>query len=212
MLFNGISILKVGNFFLTNGLRNSIGKEIKVLAIGGRDEQYIKVLQYCIEYIVTSKPAIKVDQTIGYLSWIIKFVQSDDDIFELYEGDYKGTGFVAGVETAIKVVDDQETECRRFGVASVFPNFSQMLVISAGVYEGLPLQAVRYPSPPHMCGWWITTDLYDGNIKSLITEHYYHVAFKRADILKYLALPSGYRFNLDQNGEFDVWYDEASAH
>ena len=212
MLFNGISVLKGGNFFVTNGLKDFIGKEIKVLVIEGADEQYMKVLRYCIDYIVTSKPVIKADQTIGYHSWIIKFVQSDNDIFELYEGDAKGTGFVGGVETAIKVVDDQETECKKLGVDCVFPTFSQMLVTSIGVYDGLPLQGVRYPSPPHMCGWWITTDLYNGDIKSLVTEYYYHIAFKRPDILRYLALPSGYRFNMGQNGEIDVWYDEASAH
>jgi hypothetical protein len=80
-----------------------------------------------------------------------------------------------------------------------------MIVISKGVLEGDPIDAVRYKSPTHMTGWWITTDLYDGDIKSLQTMHYYHLAFKRPDILRYLALPYGYRFNLDN--KVDIWFD-----
>ena len=37
--------------------------------------------------------------------------------------------------------------------------------------------------------------------------HFYHVAFKRPDVLKYLALPSGYRFFLEPN-KFEAWLDE----
>ena len=61
----------------------------------GKKMRNIRVLRYCIDYFVTSKPLIKADQTIGYNSWILKFVPGDDEVFELYEGDDKGTGFVA---------------------------------------------------------------------------------------------------------------------
>lgn len=31
----------------------------------------------------------------------------------------------------------------------MFPNFSQMIVISKGVYEGKDVEAIRYDSPEH---------------------------------------------------------------
>jgi hypothetical protein len=89
----------------------------------------------------------------------------------------------------------------------MFPNFGQMIVISKGVYEGKDIEAIRYDSPKHMCGWWLITDDYDDNIESLMTVHYYHVAFKRPDILKYLAIPFGYRF-LMENHRVEIIKDE----
>ncbi|MBF7074579.1 hypothetical protein ISG33_14330 [Glaciecola sp. MH2013] len=43
-----------------------------------------------------------------------------------------------------------------------------MVVISDGIYENNgPVEGVRYPSPEHMSGWWLTTELYNGDIKTL---------------------------------------------
>jgi len=57
-----------------------------------------------------------------------------------------------------------------------------------------------------MSGWWITTKLYDGDVKSLKHEHTYHVTAARPDLAKYLALPDGFRFDLSRIE--DVWRDE----
>ena len=84
----------------------------------------------------------------------------------------------------------------------------QMVVISDGVYEGIvPIEGVRYPSPSHMSGWWLTTDEFDGDVNSLKTVHYSHVVERRPEVAIYMALPFGYRFQL--GGEKDcVWFDE----
>lgn len=89
------------------------------------------------------------------------------------------------------------------------PRSDKLTVISKGVLEGLPVQAVRYPSPEHMSGWWITTDQYDGNTKSLKHEHTYHVTAARPELAKYLALSEGFRFDLSTRE--DVWRDEKVA-
>ncbi|OAS21749.1 hypothetical protein A8708_16695 [Paenibacillus oryzisoli] len=107
----------------------------------------------------------------------------------------------------MKVVQEQKQECQEHGATPEFPIFNQMIVISKGVYEGLAIDAVRYPSPEHMSGWWLTTDMYDGNVESLMTVHYHHVAFNRPDLIKYFALPYGYRLNT-KGIEHDVWFDQ----
>jgi hypothetical protein len=77
------------------------------------------------------------------------------------------------------------------------------------VLQGDVVQGVRYPSPEHMSGWWITTDRYDGDIRSLTQEHLYHLTAARPDLARYLALPFGFRF--DQASGEDVWFDEQVA-
>jgi hypothetical protein len=87
----------------------------------------------------------------------------------------------------------------------------QLVAISKGIYEGVtPVQGVRYPSPDHMSGWWLTTDEYDGNIDSLVTVHFEHIIEKCPELALYMALPFGYRFNLGGETEH-VWLDQDVA-
>ncbi|WP_259368131.1 MULTISPECIES: hypothetical protein [unclassified Colwellia] len=72
------------------------------------------------------------------------------------------------------------------------------------------MEGVRYPSPEHMSGWWLTTDEYDGNIDSLVTVHFQHIIEKRPELALYMALPFGYRFNLGGESEH-VWFDQEVA-
>lgn len=78
-------------------------------------------------------------------------------------------------------------------------------MISDGVLEGQAIEAVRYPSPAHMSGWWLITDRYDGNFRSMRREHLYHLTAKRPDFAPFLALPFGFR--VDLSGEERVWFD-----
>jgi hypothetical protein len=63
-----------------------------------------------------------------------------------------------------------------------------------GGFGGEPVQGVRYPSPEHMSGWWITTDRYNGDVATLKTLHAYHLTARRPDLTRYLALAYGFRF------------------
>jgi hypothetical protein len=85
----------------------------------------------------------------------------------------------------------------------------RLVVVSDGVLESEPVEAVRYPSPEHMSGWWITTDRYNGDVQSLRTHHLYHLTAARPELAQYLALPYGFRFNLAR-GE-DIWFDPEVA-
>ena len=102
---------------------------------------------------------------------------------------------------------EQKECCEHFDAqyAPIEPN--QLVAISSGIYEGtVPLEGVRYPSPEHMSGWYLTTDDYDGNIDSLITVHFSHIVETRPEIALYMALPCGYRFSLGGEEEH-VWFD-----
>src|SRR6185295_4516387 len=96
---------------------------------------------------------------------------------------------------------EQRALCARLGVAHTPPRSNQLVVVSAGVFDGDAVQGVRYPSPDHMSGWWLTTGRYDGDIHSLTNHHVEHVYKRRPDVAPFLGLPYGFRF--------ETWDDSA---
>ena len=105
----------------------------------------------------------------------------------------------------------QDKCCSHYKVKPDFVLDSQMVVISKGIYEGVvPVEGVRYASPKHTSGWWLTTDEYDGDINSLKTVHFKHVVENRPELAIYMALPVGYRFLLGGESEH-VWFDKDAA-
>lgn len=90
------------------------------------------------------------------------------------------------------------------------PKDSQLVVVSNGVFEGDLVEGVRYSSPEHMSGWWITTHKYNGDISTLRTEHIYHLIEKRPDLIKFISLAYGFRFFQEgyEGNEERVWFDE----
>ncbi|MCM3630406.1 hypothetical protein M3194_24030 [Paenibacillus glycanilyticus] len=205
--YRGVEILFENRYIGTNGLSKMIEKEFIISIKKRSHDEYVELIRYLIDYVIDSKPSIKPDQTIAYHSWLLKCCELSKLNYEIWEVQSNGEGFEEGADYAIKVVQEQKQECQKYGANPQFPIFNQMMVISKGVYEGLAVDAVRYPSPDHMSGWWLTTDLYDENIESFMNVHYYHVAFMRPEIIKYFALPYGYRFYKTDN-EQDIWFDE----
>ncbi|WP_455580129.1 immunity protein Imm33 domain-containing protein [Chryseobacterium cucumeris] len=107
----------------------------------------------------------------------------------------------------MSVVRQQSKICWEQNLIPLFPNFNQSVVISDGVYEGKDIEGIRYDSRQGESGWYLITDDYNDDIKSLKMVHFYHVAFARPDILQYLAIPFGYRFII-KNGNVEICRDE----
>lgn len=106
---------------------------------------------------------------------------------------------------------NQKACCEHYNAEFTPPEQNQLVAISEGVLEGShEIEGVRYPSPDHMSGWWLTTDLYNGDVNSLKTVHFSHVAEARPEIAQYMALPFGYRFVLGGQNEH-VWFDREAA-
>lgn len=122
-----------------------------------------------------------------------------------FEQTPKTEAYVPGINTTLQLWAEQQAICAKAAVAYAVPSFDQMIVISDGVLEGDPTKGVRYPSPEHMSGWWLTNDRFDGDVKSLKTVHIQYVAVNRPDLVKFFGLPSGYRFYSPTN---DIWLDK----
>jgi hypothetical protein len=166
-----------------------------------------RFLHYVSNYLSSSGTHLKSGETLAYGYWLVKFQKARQrDLLETWEYTADASGFRKGGDLTLKYWRDQHLICDQHRTVFSPPRPDRMTVVSQGVLEGLPVQGIRYPSPDHMSGWWITTDLYDGNVRSLRHEHTYHVTAARPDIAKYLALPSGFRFNFSVAEE--VWFDE----
>lgn len=207
ILYKGIEINENNNTYIeTRGLNSYLDKEVRVVIKDQHQEDYIEVIKYIIDYILESKPIISEPQNIGYYSWLLQFRMEEKNYYSLFEVNRDGSNFIEGCDTAVSIVRAQSELCSYYGLPVQFPNFSQMIVISDGVYEGNDIEGIRYESPEHMSGWWLITDDYNDDIESLKTVHYHHVAFTRPDILKYLAIPFGFRF-LMENGNVAICKD-----
>lgn len=205
--FKDISIRSDDKNLFTEGLFFIIGKELRLQIGSQKNEDYLGVIKYLISYCVDSNPVITDDQNIGYYSWLLQFRLDEDNCYDIYEANSDGTNFNKGCDTAISVVREQSEICRQHNFIPLFPNFNQSVVISDGVYEGKDIEGIRYDSPQDESGWYLITDDYNDDIKSLKMVHFYHVAFARPDILKYLAIPFGYRFIMKE-GNIEIYKDE----
>ncbi|UKB81349.1 hypothetical protein [Chryseobacterium sp. MEBOG07] len=208
ILHNEIEVNVNDNIYVeTKGLNSYISKEIKVIIGNNQPENYIEVIKYIIDYIVDSKPIISENQNIGYYSWLLQFRLGENNCYDIYEANSDGSDFNKGCDMAISVVRKQSEICWQQNLVPLFPNFNQSVVISDGVYEGKDIEGIRYDSPQDESGWYLITDDYNDDIKSLKMVHFFHVAFARPDILKYLAIPFGFRFIMKE-GNIEIRKNE----
>lgn len=185
---------------VTSGLRHMAGCEISASTSDpALVDECRSFLVFVADYI-RNYGTIRAGETLGYGCWITKAVAEGDDLLCFWEYNADAVEFVPGVTLTLRYWRDQHLACDQ--AASVFspPRGDQLIVISEGVLEGEPVQGVRYPSPAHMSGWWITTDRYNGDVETLKTLHAYHLTARRPDLARYLALTYGFRF-YSENGE-----------
>lgn len=166
-------------------------------------------LRYVSDYVMKSGTKLCAGQTMRYGYWITEFRNAGENTLETWEYNAPATDLVQGVSLTLRYWKDQHSICNQYNADFKPPPLDQVSVISKGVFEGLPVQGVRYPSEAQLSGWWITTDHYDGDINSLMNEHNYHVTASRPDLAKYMALPPGFRFDLSSFE--DVWFEEEVA-
>ena len=167
------------------------------------------LLRNLAAYMTSEGVRVEAEETLAYGYWAVQLREEQPGRFELWEYAADATGFVPGATLTLKYWSEQHETCERYRAEFSPPQPNQLVVISDGVLQGDAVQGVRYPSPEHRSGWWITTDRYDGDIRSLTHEHLYHLTAARPDLTRYVALPFGFRFD-QANGEA-VWFDEEVA-
>lgn len=146
-------------------------------------------------------------QALRHGYWTVKFVPHNEEL-EIWEHSPDTTEFIPGVTWASYFWKSQVDVCAAARASFVPPSPDQLVAVTEGVLEGVvPVEGVRYPSPSHMSGWWLSTDLYNGEVSTIKTVHLYHLTARIPQLAAFLALPNGYRFRVD-GAEYDVWFDD----
>ncbi|WP_277014975.1 immunity protein Imm33 domain-containing protein [Flavobacterium lindanitolerans] len=206
-VFKGKVIKFVDPYYITEGLSNDMDSEVRVKKGAFKEEDYIYVLKYIIDYITQENAKIFPDQTIGFNSWILNFILKQNEYLEIYETHPVTHELVQGCDYSLEVMNNQIKICDKHSSKYLFTRVNQNIVISDGVLEGVAVEGVRYEAPEHMSGWYLTTDLYNDDINSLKQIRLPDLARRRPELIKYLALDNGFRFFADSKND-EVWFDE----
>jgi len=192
----------------TQGLRRLGRRELK-LRVDGDFKNAEALLRYVADYIISNDETLSPQETLAYGYWVLTFELADDGFLHLWGAAPDFSDFLPGAKSAMRYWGVQHEVCARFGADFHAPEPHQMVGLSDGLLEGDAVQGVRYPSPPDMSGLWITTDRYNGDVKTLKVEHIFHLTSIRDDLAPSLCLPTGHRFDFAQLE--DVWYDHDVA-
>lgn len=104
---------------------------------------------------------------------------------------------------------EQQQICDKYGVEFSPPSDDSVLGISLNVKSStIPINGLRHPPHLHTNGWYIWAGETFPNDDEFKALHYSHVSTWNLLVVKYLALPPGWRFLTDGSYE-DIWFDES---
>lgn len=209
---NDVLFLPEGQTLQTHGLLRHGQAELRVVVPEPQQTgAHREILEYIIHYLEISGARIIPGQTFVLGFWLLRLKAAADGVLDLWEVDENWEAFRPGIVNAFSFWCTQLDICHQFQAKFDPPLADNLVVVSKGVMEGIrSVEGVRYPSKSPMSGWWLTTDLYDGNVESLRTVHAHHFCESRRELAWYFALPFGYRFRLTADYE-DVWFDDRVA-
>lgn len=166
-------------------------------------------VRHLVEYQLQAGTSILPNQTVAHGYWTTKFVprhQGHMDVWEV-KSEKESHLFVLGVERCLRYWAEQKQLCSSVGASFAPPHASDFAAVSKGVLEGgMLLEGVRYPARHGQSGWYLTTDLYNGDSSTLKVMHLEHVTAARPDLIALIGLPFGYRFEVSPEGQA-IWYD-----
>lgn len=71
-----------------------------------------------------------------------------------------------------------------------------------------PIHGLRHPIENGSSGWYVWAGEYSASENFFKPHCVIHLIEIKPEIIKYLGLPPGYRFLIDNNGFEDIWFDE----
>lgn len=195
-----------GNWLVTCGLASRGMHELAVReARPDWQDEARALLNYVHRYVVFSGNPIRPGETMNYGFWLIEFRLDDRSLLVIHEYDDMGTDFVVGAQLSMEFWRDQHRVCRLAEAAFEPPRPNSLAAVSSDLVQAGIVEGVRCDLGLRKSGWILTSRGYNGPVHSLRQEHLLHLVRSRRDLIRYLALPVGYRFASD--GETSVRFD-----
>jgi hypothetical protein len=110
------------------------------------------------------------------------------------------------------IEQEQKAVCKRLGIPWTPVDNGLMIAISESMFtDTKPINGLRHPRQESIDGWYIWSggEIPQGNDIFFNPIHPEHLLEKQPLVLKYLGLPYGYRFQIDDKGYEDVWFDQS---
>jgi hypothetical protein len=198
------------DWFVTSGLESLGMHEVAVQeSRSDWQDDARALLAYVSQYVTAAGKRLLPQETMNYGFWLLKFSLGHDSLLEIHEYDAYGVNFVPGAKLSMEFWRDQHRVCQSAGAASDPPRRDQLAAMSPDLLQTSVAEGVRYNLGDPMSGWILTSKGYDGPVNELRREHLWHLATWRRELIRYLALPVGYRFWTDS--EASVRFDAGVA-
>jgi len=208
LINNTIAIETENGIASTKGLQGLGYSEFEVPIAGNRfKSEVIDLLEYLANYVLENQVHIKSGETIPYGYWLLKLKDKGSGVLEVWEYNDEATEFIVGANLTLKYFSEQSGICKKYKSIFSPPRPDKKVAISDGVLEGDAVEGVRYHAPNHMSGWYITTDKYNGDFKTLEVINAYQLTSVRPDLAAFLALTQGFRFCKDKYSS-SAWFDK----
>lgn len=110
------------------------------------------------------------------------------------------------------IEQEQKDVCKRLNLSWTPVDRELMIAFNDSIFsDKKPINGLRHPRENNIDGWYIWSGEEIPQDKSDFFNpiHAHHLIEKRPLVLKYLGLPYGYRFQIDDNGYEDIWFDES---
>ncbi|MNH10017.1 hypothetical protein D3C87_1234060 [compost metagenome] len=108
-----------------------------------------------------------------------------------------------------KYIEDQKEICIKYSQDFFRTSLDLKIGISDNFNSGeMPLNGLRHFPEGDTSGWYIWAGEYSESEDFFKPIHIFHLLESFPEIVKYLGLPPGNRFLMDNKGYEDVWFDE----
>lgn len=106
------------------------------------------------------------------------------------------------------IILEQKAMCDKYGTDFVPSLDGWKVGVSRNISNGqMPINGLRHPTRQGTMGWYIWAGEYSDDPDFFEPIHVEHLQNKCPQVLKYLGLPPGWRFQIDDKGYEDVWED-----
>ncbi|WBX98971.1 hypothetical protein [Chryseobacterium gambrini] len=186
-------------YHYSKGLKPYLHKEIKIVKQDLSLENLGHILQYLVEFIQDEKPDIKAGNKVTCFTWLILFHEVSPDFFEILEIIPEQQGFAEGLTRTLHVLHQQLFVCDQLKIEPDFPHGDQMVAVDPLTKTGSPVNLFRWKSEFPDSGWVVMTNEFDEEKMPFEEMTLIELMILRPEIVKFMALPMGYKVIWDGN-------------
>jgi hypothetical protein len=207
-----LRIVEGDGFARTDGLERDLGQPDILIPYTDADlkTRAAELCEQLVTYCKSTGARIAGDEKVGWATNVILF-KARDGFLEAHSLNRTVDEFEHGADSVLRNWSEQLLVCKQFGSKYEATHLEQMVIVSLDLIDGSGKvhEGARYPHKSPTSGWWLFGDRYSGNIETMKKIHVGHVVSPNSDIVKYLALDSGFCFRKD--GTPLVWFEQDIA-